>query len=540
MNSNPNRRSKTIFISIFLLLLQVGCSREAAPPAAFEPNLVHAMKYQIKEDVPTEQASEDAMYVVHQMFGTPDEPTLPAVITDDEDYASIVSMDNLHKASGPFADGRGLYRKHCANCHGITGNGRGSTAAILNPYPRDYRMGIFKFKSTKRAAKPTRSDLVKLIANGIAGTPMKKIPELSDQDIDAITDYVIYLSIRGELERTLIDDAVLELDLESGDRILDHQLATWIKRESEKRAQTWKQFGKESKEYAHPEVNAEELVVDGQPIDEDLLGDFRDFMESAELFNLNTKTLAQELADMKLLVSTHHEMAKPITTNDEEQPEELAFAEKAEALIEDFELYEESWEVAEDYAAEIAAAWFDAEDDFIEVPEAPETIPVPNSYQQFVELSQGDQAEALSASVKRGQELFVGKVASCSKCHGEKGLGDGTNNDYDDWTKDWTQRAGLKPEDRDRLIPLLARGALPPVNSLPRNFSEGVFRGGSDSKDIYRRIIAGIAGTPMPAATFVEGQFEQEDVWHIINFIRSLQKAPTESTQPAVEQTASK
>ena len=38
----------------------------------------------------------------------------------------------------------------------------------------------------------------------------------------------------------------------------------------------------------------------------------------------------------------------------------------------------------------------------------------------------------------------------------------------------------------------------------------------------------GIDGTPMPAATFVEGQFEKDDVWHLINFIRSLQKSDGE------------
>ena len=32
----------------------------------------------------------------------------------------------------------------------------------------------------------------------------------------------------------------------------------------------------------------------------------------------------------------------------------------------------------------------------------------------------------------------------------------------------------------------------------------------------------------MPEATFVEGEFEQDDVWHLINFIRSLQKAEAE------------
>jgi mono/diheme cytochrome c family protein len=157
------------------------------------------------------------------------------------------------------------------------------------------------------------------------------------------------------------------------------------------------------------------------------------------------------------------------------------------------------------------------------------------SYADVVKFRAGEKAEQFDASVKRGQELFVGKVAACSKCHGEKGLGDGQTTDYDDWTKDWTSRVGLKPEDRDSLTPLLARGALPPINAIPRNFAEGVFRGGGDSKDLYRRITQGIDGTPMPAATFVEGQFEQDDVWHLINFIRSLQ---TEEMPPADEAAA--
>ncbi len=114
-----------------------------------------------------------------------------------------------------------------------------------------------------------------------------------------------------------------------------------------------------------------------------------------------------------------------------------------------------------------------------------------------------------------------------------QGLGNGQTTDYDDWTKDWTSRVGLKPEDRESLIPLLARGALPPRNAIPRNFAEGIFRGGSTSQDLYRRIMQGIDGTPMPAATFVEGQFEQDDVWHLINFIRSLQQSDGEEAAAA-------
>ena len=68
---------------------------------------------------------------------------------------------------------------------------------------------------------------------------------------------------------------------------------------------------------------------------------------------------------------------------------------------------------------------------------------------------------------------------------------------------------------------------------MPRNFAEGIFRGGSTSKDLYRRITQGIDGSPMPAATFVDGEFEKQDVWHLINFIRSLQTAESPVATPA-------
>jgi len=352
-----------------------------------------------------------------------------------------------------------LYRKHCVSCHGVSGNGRGENSAILDPYPRDYRMGIFKFKSTERGAKPLHEDLARSIGNGIEGTAMNKIPELSDEDVQALVDYVIYLSMRGELERALIDDAMFNLDLEGGDRILNTEFAMSLR-----------DGGREAVEET---VNAWE--------------------EAGE-------------------------------------PEDDPRAELAEKL----ELYDESMEISEDLLADIADDWLDSEDAVVEVPEPPSDIPVPNSYEEFQAIQSGDQADALAASVKRGHELFVGKVASCSKCHGEKGLGDGQNKDYDDWTKDWTSRVGLNPEDTDILVPLMARGAMPPKNARPRNFSEGVFHGGESAEDLYRRISQGIEGSPMPASTFVPGQYEEDDVWHLINFVRSLKVPEAQPTPDAI------
>ena len=443
-----------------------GCAREETP-VAFEPNLVHAMKYQIKDDIPTDQALRDANWITDKLFGTPDHPRLPEWVTEDEDLSSLIDQERLELAAGPVAEGHGLYRKHCAICHGITGDGRGVTAAVIRPYPRDYRMGIFKFKSTKRGSKPLREDIALQIRNGIAGTAMVKIKELSEDDVQALTDYVIYLSIRGELERSLIDDAVFELDLEGGDRVLDTEFASTMNRETidylEAKIEAWEEAGE----------------------------------------------------------------------NEADEPAEL----------DDFELYQESWEIVEDITIGLFEDWLDAEGDVVEVPDVPADIPVAESRAEFDQLSQGDRADALAASVKRGQEVFVGKIAACNKCHGDQGLGNGQTTDYDDWTKDWTTRAGLKPEDYDSLVPLIARGALPPVNAIPRNFAEGIFHGGSSSADLYRRIVGGIEGSPMPSATFVEGRFEEEDVWHIINFIRSLQKddaTPAEVAEQSPEATPAK
>ncbi|WP_196784305.1 c-type cytochrome [Crateriforma conspicua] len=427
-----------------LAVLVAGC-RET-PPATFDPNFVHAMKYQIREEIPMDQPMDDTFWILTEMFGTPDQPKLPAFVAEEEDFASLVSMDNLMKASGdPGTPGRGLYQKHCATCHGVSGDGRGATSSVVVPYPRDYRKGVFKFTSTPRGVKPLREDLTRLIRNGIEGTAMVKINELTEEDVQALTDYVIYLSWRGELERSIIDEAVL-----SGDWAFDE-------------------------------------------------GD-------------------------RIIVPEDRDLGEPPAGLSDEQLDEF------ETRVENFEY---GWELAEELAMDIADSWLEAEDEVVEVPEPPSDFPVTDSYDEYVQVKNSDQSAALADSVQRGREVFLGKIAACSTCHGKTGQGDGQTTDYDDWTKDWTLKIGLKPDDRDSLIPLLARGALAPVNAKPRNFSTGVFHGGESASDLYLRITQGIDGTPMPAATFVEGEFEEVDVWHLINFIRSLEdQAQMESQTP--------
>jgi mono/diheme cytochrome c family protein len=100
---------------------------------------------------------------------------------------------------------KGLYRQHCAHCHGTTGDGAGPTAAFLTPYPRDYRQGVFKFKSTERAARPTPADLRRIIVDGINDTAMPSFALLHPDEIDSLVEYVRYLGIRGEAESAMKD-----------------------------------------------------------------------------------------------------------------------------------------------------------------------------------------------------------------------------------------------------------------------------------------------------------------------------------------------
>jgi mono/diheme cytochrome c family protein len=178
-----------------------GCG--ATPPASFRANLVEATKQRLTPDQEKQVAT-----ILEAMFGTPDQPVaLPETGLD---------VAKLTLAAGPVRSdivGRknGLYREHCAHCHGISGDGLGPTAAFLNPYPRDYRPGVFKFKSTERADKPTHADLVRILHNGIPGTSMPSFALLSETQVDALAEYVKYLAMRGETELSLMR-AYFELD----------------------------------------------------------------------------------------------------------------------------------------------------------------------------------------------------------------------------------------------------------------------------------------------------------------------------------------
>lgn len=110
--------------------------------------------------------------------------------------------------------GQAVFMKYCAQCHGATGDGAGVAAPYLNPRPRDYRRGVFKFTSTPYGAKPVRDDLVRVVRNGAIGTAMPSFTLLSEPDLQAVVDYVLVLTHRGELENELALEAKEEDEID--------------------------------------------------------------------------------------------------------------------------------------------------------------------------------------------------------------------------------------------------------------------------------------------------------------------------------------
>lgn len=227
--SFARRRWAALLGGLFAALLLVGCG---APPAQFTQNRLYAHK-SVRGSVPegktvetfelSAQQRQDVSEVLEALFGTPDQPKLPPLATDG--LKSLFDLTKIQASAGRVSSdeqGRavGLYREHCAHCHGVTGDGMGPTASFLNPYPRDYRRGTFKFKSTEPNAKPTHADLKLVLLNGIAGTSMPSFKLLPENEVESLIHYVRYLAVRGEVERKIYD-LYATGDLDVAGRLVD-------------------------------------------------------------------------------------------------------------------------------------------------------------------------------------------------------------------------------------------------------------------------------------------------------------------------------
>ncbi len=183
-----------LVLLLLVALVLAGCGR--SPPVEFPLNL----EGRAPESVSVKQAAA-IKETLARLFGTPNEPRAPEGVELDPERLAMAAGAVAGDARGRQ---RGLFRRHCVTCHGTAGDGAGPAAAVLDPYPRDYRRGVFKYTSPRSGAKPIRRDLQRTLYRGVPGTAMPSFAHLPPDESEALIEYVKYLSIRGETELYLL------------------------------------------------------------------------------------------------------------------------------------------------------------------------------------------------------------------------------------------------------------------------------------------------------------------------------------------------
>jgi cytochrome c oxidase cbb3-type subunit 2 len=96
--------------------------------------------------------------------------------------------------------GRAAYLTYCVGCHGETGDGNGPAARFLDPKPRDFTSGVYKFRSTPSGSLPTYGDLHRVLTQGVLGTSMPSWQLLPENQRVALIAYLKTLSSEWESE----------------------------------------------------------------------------------------------------------------------------------------------------------------------------------------------------------------------------------------------------------------------------------------------------------------------------------------------------
>jgi mono/diheme cytochrome c family protein len=188
--SNRRRFKQGMTVKSWHAILVVACAGAAAGCSRQPERVDYVASEQVGKLRPELRSRIDA--VLTERCGTPRSPKL-------------LGRPDVSRAH--LRQGTAVYARYCAQCHGMTGDGRGEAAVYLNPRPRDYRRGIFKFTSTTYGSKPLREDLLRTIRRGIRGTSMPSFSLLDPKDLHAVVDYVLVLTHRGELEAELAGEA---------------------------------------------------------------------------------------------------------------------------------------------------------------------------------------------------------------------------------------------------------------------------------------------------------------------------------------------
>ncbi len=116
--------------------------------------------------------------------------------------------------------GKVVYERYCWWCHGMDGAGGGPAAPFLNPPPRDFTYGLYKWKSTPfDEITPSHGDFLKMLTGGgkgadgagLSGTAMPNWEKtLTREEKNAVISYIKAFSGLEEPEEAEIDTSIVK------------------------------------------------------------------------------------------------------------------------------------------------------------------------------------------------------------------------------------------------------------------------------------------------------------------------------------------
>src|SRR5262245_34319955 len=133
----------------------------------------------------------------------PEIPEQPAPPPQSGASGDSVAPEDTKSSAAPSNEPAGgqLFATYCVSCHGATGSGDGPLAATLDPKPRNFRAGEFKYDTDADGKTGTVEDLANVIQNGAArygGSPlMAGFPTLPKEQVHELASYVRGLSGEG-------------------------------------------------------------------------------------------------------------------------------------------------------------------------------------------------------------------------------------------------------------------------------------------------------------------------------------------------------
>ena len=102
-----------------------------------------------------------------------------------------------------------IHARVCAACHGRLGEGDGPGAAELHPWPRDFKTGKYRTRSTLSGEMPRQADIETVVRRGMPGTSMPQFEGLLSEN--QIADVVTFILTLGPPRPSGIEPAALTI-----------------------------------------------------------------------------------------------------------------------------------------------------------------------------------------------------------------------------------------------------------------------------------------------------------------------------------------